>query len=64
MTSDEIKILNACVVFFHTLISDDVHDHKSVFTILDDFARSKGYQISAEQRGIFGTRLFFEQVEM
>lgn len=60
MTIDNmIKLRKLCLEFFQELEKLDMMDHPEVFEILDVVARARGYMIHCEQRGIFGTRLFF-----
>jgi len=57
-----IKLLHICEHFFKELEKADLLDHPEVFSTLDSYARHKDFMICAEQRGIFGTRLFFENM--
>lgn len=60
MTTDHsIKLRKLCVTFLEELEKLDMLDHPKVFETLDDAARKKGFMIHCEQKGIFGTRLFF-----
>ena len=54
----KLRIGKACTAFLDAL-STDATDQE-VFVILDEVARSRGLQISAEQRGISGTFLSFK----
>lgn len=55
-------IEGACQAFFKALEDKDLVDDPQVFTILDELARKNDFMICAEQRGIYGTRLFFGRV--
>lgn len=60
MTIDhEIKMRKLCLEFFQELEKLDMMDHPKVFETLDNVARTRGFMIHCEQRGIYGTRLFF-----
>ncbi len=58
----KIQLRAACEMFFRELERNNLLDHPEVFTTLDDYARNRDFMICAEQKGIFGTRLFFGRV--
>jgi hypothetical protein len=63
MSVSKAYIEGVCQAFIKALNEDqDLIDHPDLFSILDEVARKQDFMICAEQKGIYGTRIFFGRV--
>ena len=61
MTRDTAVRLRRAAGEYLDVLGDIIED-ESVFLILDECARRRGFAIRAEQRGVFGTHITFENI--